>query len=196
MVISDHAPVDPIRLGGAIRAVRIRLRLRQLDVAQKSGLSRSTVSRIERGEMGSLSIDAVLSVARALGMRIDLVPRWRGGELNRLLSAGHSALHEYPSRAFARLHEWLVAPEVTFSVFGERGVIDVLAYHPRRRALLVVELKTQLVDVQGLLGQIDRYRRLARRIARDRGWVGDAVSARYPRTSGWTFEHASPASLP
>ena len=179
-----------------MRAVRIRLRLRQLDVAHKSGLSRSTVSRIERGEMGSLSIDAVLSVARALGIRIDLVPRWRGGELNRLLFAGLSALHECPSRAFARLHEWLVAPEVTFSVFGERGVIDVLAYHPRRRSLLVVELKTQLVDVQGLLGQIDRYRRLARRIARDRGWVGDAVSARYLRTSGWTFEHASPAALP
>ena len=61
-------------------------------------------------------------------------------------------------------------------MYGERGVIDVLAYHGERRALLVIELKTDLVDVQGLLGSVDRYRRLARGIARDRGWEVASVS--------------------
>jgi hypothetical protein len=54
-------------------------------------------------------------------------------------------------------------------------VIDILAFHPGRRALLVIELKTQLVDMHELLGQVDRYRRLARRIARERGWNADTV---------------------
>ncbi|MDP9272596.1 MAG: hypothetical protein M3O93_03550, partial [Chloroflexota bacterium] len=68
---------------------------------------------------------------------------------------------------------WVMAPEVTFSVFGERGVIDILAFHPGRRVVLVIELKTQLVDLHELLAQVDRYRRLARQIARGRGWNAD-----------------------
>ena len=32
---------------------------------------------------------------------------------------------------------WEVAPEVSFSIYGERGVIDVLARHPTAGSLLV-----------------------------------------------------------
>jgi hypothetical protein len=64
---------------------------------------------------------------------------------------------------------------VTFAVFGERGVIDILAFHPGRSVVLVIELKRKLVDVHELLAQVDRYRRMARRIARERGWNGDTV---------------------
>jgi hypothetical protein len=39
----------------------------------------------------------------------------------------------------------------------------------------VVEVKSRIVDVQGLLSGIDRKRRLARRIAAERGWVADSV---------------------
>lgn len=58
-------------------------------------------------------------------------------------------------------------------------MIDILAFHPGRRALLVIEIKTDIVDVQDLVGSVDRKRRLASRIARERGW-GEAVS-----TSVW-----------
>lgn len=68
-------------------------------------------------------------------------------------------------------------PEVSFSVYGERGVIDVLAFHPGSGSLLVIELKTQLVDVQQLIGAVDRYRRIAPRLARARGWRVRSVSA-------------------
>ena len=47
---------------------------------------------------------------------------------------------------------WVVRPEVSFSIYGERGVIDVLAWHPARRAILVIELKTELVDINELMG--------------------------------------------
>ena len=42
--------------------------------------------------------------------------------------------------------------------------------------LLVIELKTELVEVSGLIGSMDRRRRLAWRIARERGWDPVAVS--------------------
>ena len=70
----------------------------------------------------------------------------------------------------AELPDWVLAPEVSFSVFGERGVIDILAWHPGRRVLLLIELKTGIADVNEMVGTFDRKRRLARTIARERGW--------------------------
>ena len=159
-----------------MRAVRVRRALRQADVARRAGMSASSVSRIERGHIGTVSVDVLMRVAAILEMRIDLVPRWRGGELDRLLSARHSAMHEQVARRFACLAPWLFTAEATFAVYGERGTIDLLGYHPGRRALLVVELKTQLVDLQELLSQADRYRRLGRLVGRERGWPGKSVS--------------------
>jgi hypothetical protein len=65
---------------------------------------------------------------------------------------------------------WSVVPEASFSIYGERGSVDILAWHPGRHAVLVVEVKSRIVDVQGLLSAVDRKRRLARQIAAERGW--------------------------
>ena len=67
-------------------------------------------------------------------------------------------------------------PEVSFSIWGERGVIDIFAWHAARRALLVIEVKTEIVDVGEMLGTLDRKRRLAREIAAERGWDPQTVS--------------------
>lgn len=122
-----------------------------------------------------LTVDAVLMVAEALEIRIDWTPRWRAGELDRMLNAGHAAMHDAVARLF-RGHAWVLSPETTFAIYGERGVIDVLAFHPPNGSLLVIELKTELVDVQALIGAVDRYRRLAAQIARERGWRVQTVS--------------------
>ena len=68
-------------------------------------------------------------------------------------------------------------PEVSFSIYGERGIIDILAWHAATRSLLVIELKTLIVDVQALVGDVDRKRRLAKQVARDRGWDAATVSS-------------------
>jgi hypothetical protein len=95
-----------------------------------------------------------------------------------MLNAGHAALHEHVSRWFARRHRaWQVQHEVSFSIWGERGIVDVLGWHERAAALLVVELKTAVVDVNELLGTLDRKRRLGPRIAADAGWRPAVVSA-------------------
>jgi transcriptional regulator with XRE-family HTH domain len=187
--------MDGQRLGAVVRAVRLRRRWRQVDVALAAGVTDSTVSRIERGHLDRLTVRTVVSVAAALDVRLDWTPRWRGGELDRMLNAGHAALHEAAVRLLMT-SGWVSAPEATFAIYGERGAIDILAHHPDASALLVVELKTQLVDIQGLIGAVDRYRRLAPRLAADRGWQVRSVSAWVALTDSGTnrrrvAQHAS-----
>ena len=159
------------RAAATLRAVRIHLGLRQIDVARRAGVSQTTVSRLERGGLDGVALAQLAEVAGVLGVRIDLVPRWRGGDLDRLLNARHVALHEAVTRWFReRWPGWELAPEVSFSIYGERGVVDLFAWAANQRALLVVDLKTELVDLNELVGTLDRKRRLAREIVRERGW--------------------------
>ena len=170
--------VDDFRVGTVIRRVRQSRGWRQDDLATRAQASRSVVSRIERGQVGPQSLDSLRAVAAALDIRLDLVPRWRGGDLDRLLNLAHSGLHESVARTFQNAWPaWILAPEASFSIYGERGIIDILAWHPGRRALLVVELKTDIVDVNELLGTLDRKRRLASKVAIERGWDAVSVSA-------------------
>lgn len=165
------------RTGSLLRQIRQRKRWRQADLARRAGVSRQAVSRIERGWIHNLPFGTLELVAAALDAQVDLVVRWHGGDLSRLVNARHAAMHETVAGLFARLPGWKAEPEVSFSIWGERGVIDVLAWHDGRRALLVVELKSELVDVSELLGTLDRKRRLAARVASERGWLGATTSA-------------------
>jgi transcriptional regulator with XRE-family HTH domain len=168
--------MDLIRLGAVCRALRIKKRWRQVDLATRAAVSEARVSSLERGLAGELHVDELMRIVSALGGQLDLVVRWQGGELDRLLNARHSALHESVARSFADLSGWVIAPEVSFNVYGERGVIDILASHAASQTLLVIELKTEIVDINDLMGAADKKRRLAPGVARDRGWVARAVA--------------------
>jgi hypothetical protein len=124
-----------------------------------------------------VTLPSIRAVAGVLDASIELEVRWRGAELDRVLGSGHDALHEAVARLLAERPEWIAAPELSFSIFGERGVIDVVAWHSTSRTLLVIELKTEIVEVGRLIAQVDRYRRLAPAIARDRGWSPARVAA-------------------
>ena len=163
--------VSDQRLGSAIRQVRVRRGWRQSDLARRSGVGQATISRIERGHLGTLTLDRLRAIGATLDIRVDVLGRWRAGDLDRLLNSGHSGLHESVARAFRDLPEWISSPEVSFSIYGERGVIDILAWHPRLRALLVIELKTDIADVNEFVGTADKKRRLAIDVARERGWI-------------------------
>src|SRR5687768_5922422 len=112
--------MDALRLGAVFRAVRLRRGWRQVDVAVAARVSIATVSRIERGQFETLSVGVLLRVASALEIRVDWTPRWRGGELDRMLNSGHSAMHEAAALEFAGT-EWLLSAEVIFAIYGERG---------------------------------------------------------------------------
>ena len=149
---------------------------RQEDVAAAAGISRSQVSRAEGGHLDELRVRELRSIGEALEIRLPFAASWRGGEADRVVNERHSLMHERLASMFASLPSWVCDAEVTFSSFGERGSIDLLAWHPDRRVLLIVELKTEITDPAGLVAQVDRYRRLAAGIVRDRGWLPASVS--------------------
>jgi transcriptional regulator with XRE-family HTH domain len=164
------------RLGAAIRAVRIKRGLTQRELAARAGTSQSQVSRLERGHVDAVGWKTIERVCAVLDMQIYLSPRWRGGDLDRLLNAGHAQMHEAIARWFRRWYAgWTPAPEVSFAIWGERGVIDILAWHEESRTLLVIELKTDVVDLNEVVGTLDRKRRLAVDVARSRGWEAEHV---------------------
>jgi transcriptional regulator with XRE-family HTH domain len=168
--------MDDLRFGAAIRAARIRRGWTQARLAEAADVSASLVSLIERGHLETLSVRVLRRLAGALDARLDLGIRMRTGDIDRLLNAGHAALHEELARYLSDLPGWMQAPEVSFAIFGERGVIDILAFHRATSSLLVIELKTELVSFENLLTTMDVRVRLAKRIAADRGWLARTVS--------------------
>jgi transcriptional regulator with XRE-family HTH domain len=155
-------------MGRFVRMIRLRLGLTQADAGRRAGVSRSAVSLFERGHGVRLSVATVHAICAALGARLDHRLDWRGPELDRLLDARHAALGAVVKRRLERWG-WIVQVEVSFSHYGERGRIDLLAFHVSG-ILLVIEIKTDLVDVQALLGAIDVKTRLARQLSARYGW--------------------------
>lgn len=161
--------MEDARVGSVFRVVRIRRGLSQAQVAEAAGVSRSVVSLIERGGLEGTALRLIRLVAAVLGVSATVEVRWRGADLDALLDERHAALvRSVVARLSAR--GWEARPEHTFSVWGERGSFDVLAWHPASRSLLSVEVKTRIADLQDLLAAMDRKRRLAPAIARDQGW--------------------------
>jgi transcriptional regulator with XRE-family HTH domain len=159
--------VNDRQVGTILRALRRRAGLRQADVAQRAGVSQQLVSSIERGGAGTVAGRTLRRVLAAVGADAITIVRWRGGELDRLLDEGHADI----VGRMVRLLEgrgWTVVPEVTFSEWGERGSIDILAWHAPTRTILVIEVKTEIASVEELLRRHDAKVRLAPRLAEAR----------------------------
>jgi transcriptional regulator with XRE-family HTH domain len=160
--------MDDQRLGALLRVLRRKRGLRQVDVAALAGVSDCTVSRAERGHIESLSVSAIRRLARVLEARLDLHLWTRAGEVERIASGAHA---EVVNSLIATLvgFGWTAQPEVSFNHRGERGLVDIVAWHGPTRSLLLIEVKTEIVDVGELFGTFDRKRRLAPEIARQLG---------------------------
>jgi hypothetical protein len=139
-------------------------------------VSGSLISLVERGHLDWLSVSALRRIAGVLDVRVELKATMRTGDLDRILNSGHAFLHEELARHLDSLPGWIHAPEVSFAIWGERGVIDVLAFHEPTGSLLAIELKTELVSLEDLLTTMDIRLRHAATIARDRGWHVRTVS--------------------
>lgn len=171
-----HSPLmDAVRFGLGIRAIRRHRGWTQYELAARAGVSQSAVSRAERGDAWRLTVRTLHRVAEALGARAAVRLLWQGEALDRLLDAAHAGLVDQVI-SLLRAAGWEVIPEATFNHFGERGSIDVLAWHPVHGALLVIEVKSVVPDVQALLSGVDRKERIARKLATERGWSVGSVS--------------------
>jgi transcriptional regulator with XRE-family HTH domain len=166
--------MNDVELGLIVRAIRRRLMMRQADVARRAGVHRSTVDLLERGGAGGLALDVLRRILGALEARLEVRPFWRGPHLDRLLDEHHARL---AAAWKARLERWgwLVRAEVSYSRYGERGRNDLFIWHPRLRIVGVIEIKTDMVDSQDLLGPMDVKTRLAPVIAAGLGWRDPAM---------------------
>jgi transcriptional regulator with XRE-family HTH domain len=173
--LSQFGQMETVRFGRGIRALRRRRGWRQEDLGAAVGVSRAAVSRIELGQADRLTVRTLEAVAAAVGARVEIRLSWNGEALDRLLDVAHARLVE---SVVARLEKsrWEAVPEVSFNVAGERGSIDILAFHPPTGSLLVVEVKSVVPDIQAMLGSLDRKARLARGLAPGRDWTVTTVS--------------------
>jgi transcriptional regulator with XRE-family HTH domain len=156
-----------IAMGRVLRMLRLRRDWRQSDVADKAGVSSSAVGRHENGVIGSLGI--LEKHAAVFGLRVDVRVVGRAGSLIRLGDEEHARIVETVA-AWFREHGFLIETEASFSEWGERGRIDLLAFDRAMRTLAIVEVKTQLLDLQDLFGSLNVKERLASTIAERRGW--------------------------
>jgi transcriptional regulator with XRE-family HTH domain len=166
--------MDLVRFGRGIRALRRRRGWRQIDLAAESGVSQSVVSSIELGRGRHVLTETLERLAAALGADVDLRLRWNGEALERLLDQDHANLVEAVT-LLLRAAGWQVRTEVSFWIRGERGSVDVLAWHTETRTVLVIEVKSVVPDVQATLFALDRKGRLGREIAATIGWEATAA---------------------
>lgn len=170
MIGSSHpAWMNRIRFGRSVKALRMRRSWRQQDAADAARISRSVLGRIERGELRNITWRDLEAVALALDGQLGLDFRWRGADLDRLLDADHAAIVEALVGLF-RAAGWEVIVEATFSEYGERGSIDVLAAHAATGQVAVSEVKASIGEAGATVMGVDRKARLAPAIARRLGW--------------------------
>ncbi|HEU4672062.1 MAG TPA: helix-turn-helix domain-containing protein [Candidatus Limnocylindrales bacterium] len=192
-----------IQAGRALRALRKRRDLSQRELADLLDLSQSTVSLAERGQLDRLALRVIRRLFEALEASAELDIRWRRGQLDALIDRRHAALVEATVRLLRRLG-WLVEVETSYSVYGERGSIDILAFDPRSLTLLVVEVKSELGGIEVTIRKLDEKARLGAAVAGDRfGWRAGTVgrllvlpattaARRHVREHAETFEVALP----
>lgn len=163
--------MNDAELGGIVRALRHRRGWRQTDLAAKAGVSASVLGLLERGHADALSVRGIRRIGSALDLRLGWDAGYRGAELARLRDADHARLAEWLTRRLEKFG-WIVVPEASFNHFGDRGRIDLLASHPATGALVMVEVKTVIAEIQDLLGGLDTKARNAPAVARTLSWRG------------------------
>jgi transcriptional regulator with XRE-family HTH domain len=161
-------------IGRVLRSLRHRKGWRQQDLADAAHVARALISDLEAGLLDRHSIGALRTCVSAAGGYLRLTITIPQGDLNRLLDADHATLQERWKR-WLEERRWEVDAEVTFNHFGERGSIDLLAFHRASWILLVIEIKSVIVDVQATLSSLDQKVRVAMAVARERAWAPVAI---------------------
>ena len=164
------------RLGQLLRAVRRELNFTQAKLAVEAGVPREDIIAVEAGRASEIELARLRRIFASVDARLKVTVWWRGAAADQLLDARHASLSERAIDAFASL-SWLVLSEVTFSEFGERGSIDILAGHLETRSVVVGEVKASIGSIEETNRRLDVKERLAPKIASERfGWTPRSVS--------------------
>jgi transcriptional regulator with XRE-family HTH domain len=162
--------VNDREFGRGLRAARLAIGKRQVDASAEAGISQSSWSRLEDGELGKHSVDTIRAAVAAVDGHLNLDFRWHGAAIDRLLDERHAAIAEVLSGSLRPLG-WETHLEVTYSSWGERGSIDILALRRDIGVCLVIELKSEVASLEYLVRPLDVKARLAQQIVFERfGW--------------------------
>lgn len=159
-----------------VRAARLQRDWTQGELAARAGLSRGLVSAVERGA-AEASLESMERIALALEARLVVelhVPIVVGRDDQR--DAAHAKCVAAIRRALER-RGFVCVVEQPFADGQMRGWIDLLAFDPASGRLVVVEVKTELRDLGGLLRQVGWYSRRAGSVARELGWRARSVDS-------------------
>jgi transcriptional regulator with XRE-family HTH domain len=167
--------MNDVAIGRSLRALRRRRVWRQVDLAERAGVSQGLVSAVERGHIGSTTLETLRRLVAVLDARLELVASWRGADLDRLLDEDHARLVGIASRRL-EVMEWQVRLEVTYNDFGDRGSIDIVGLRPDVRAAVVVEVKSALPSAEATGRKLDEKARIVPSIIEKRyGWRPSAI---------------------
>jgi hypothetical protein len=177
---------DDERLAKASRALRRRQGIRQVDLSGR-GRSRRFVVDLEKGRSGRMRLDDLRDHFAALGATLRTTVWWNGAAFDRLLDERHAAILER-ALVVMRLEGWRTDSEVTYSKFGERGSIDILAGHDASRVVLVGEVKADIGSLEETNRLLDVKARHAPALALERfGWKAAALGRVLILPEDWTL---------
>ena len=159
-----------LSLGEVIRDARVLAGWSQDQLAWRAGTNQTKVSRIERGAATSLQLDVVNALLGVLGFTASLQVDGRHlADRIRQLEPVHARTTGFLATNFER-RDFRTALEVQVGEPSPRGWIDLLAYRPADRALVVDETKGDLPDVGAFQRSLAFYERNARDVAHRLGW--------------------------
>ena len=149
------------------------LDISQSELAIAAGVSRSLVAGIETGRVNA-TLDAVMRIGDALGLDLEVVGRRPVVVDPRPSGVVHGRCSAYVGRRLGR-QGWSVRREVEITHGRWHGWIDILAFHPGSRTLVIIEIKTQIEDLGAVERQLGWYERAALDVAAAIGWRPTAV---------------------
>jgi len=203
---AEHDREQLAGIGSGLHASRMRRSLTQQEVADRAGVSRSTVGRIERGRSETITLGSIQRVAHALGRPLDLSlvrDAWEEPT-----DAGHLAMQELLLR-LGRAAGMVPILELPTRPANPARSVDVALRDDRHRILLLLEAWNTFGDVGAAIRASDRKRAEADALAVARwgqllhrvavGWIvrstarNRALLARYPLLFAVRFPGSSAA---
>ena len=166
-----------VQLGMAIHEERVRHRWTLRELGDRAGLSAAAIHAIEAGRAASL--DSYARIAHAFAVQLDVnlaSDRSRATAQRHDEDLVHAAMGELEARIL-RGHGFELALDEPYQHFQFAGRADLVAWDRQRRALLHIENKTRLPNVQEALGSF----------AAKRAYLGPVLAKRL-RVGQWRSE--------
>jgi transcriptional regulator with XRE-family HTH domain len=166
-------PFEPdigMRIGSTIKVTRQSIGWTERELADRLGTNQGAIQRLEGGAQVHLNVRLATAALDTLGIRVTIDANPMGlSDRREQRDSVHARCCGFVARQL-QMRGWEVRLEVEIGEGRTRGWIDILAFRRSDRALLVIEVKTEINDVGRLLRSLGWYARSCREAAQSVGW--------------------------